>query len=123
MSRAFTPRAVEARRPAIRGGPRRSSCPRSPPARLDAQGDLGHRLPFAVISDLLGVPEADRAVFGEWTKTLGLAFLSIADHEVRARVEQALADLDAYVGDLIAERRARPGDDMLVPPDRGRGGR
>ena len=59
------------------------------------------------------MPEADRPIFGEWTKTLGLAFLSIADAEVRARVEQALADLDAYVGGLIAERRARPGDDMI----------
>ena len=67
----------------------------------------------AVVSDLIGVPDGDRGVFGEWTKTLGLAFLSIADREVRARVERALADLDASVGDLIAERRRAPGDDLL----------
>ena len=113
VSRAFTPRAVNARRPEIRARAEEILRPAIEPVELDVQGDLGHRLPLAVISDLLDVPEADRPVFGEWTKTLGLAFLSISDAEVRARVEQALADLDAYVGGLIAERRARPGDDMI----------
>jgi cytochrome P450 len=113
VSRAFTPRAVEARRPAIRARAEEILLPAVAAGRLDAQGDLGHRLPLMVVSDLLGVPDADREVFGEWTKTLGLAFLSIADVEVRARVTDALASLDAYVGDLIAERRGRPGDDML----------
>ena len=113
VSRAFTPRAVNARRPEIRARAEEILRPAIERGQLDVQGDLGHRLPLAVISDLLDVPEADRPVFGEWTKTLGLAFLSISDAEVRGRVEAALADLDAYVGGLIAERRARPGDDMI----------
>jgi cytochrome P450 len=113
VSRAFTPRAVAARRPAIRVRAEEILRPALERGELDAQGDLGHRLPLAVISDLLGVPGADRETFGEWTKTLGLAFLSISDREVRARVERALGDLDGYVGALIAERRARPGDDMI----------
>ena len=113
VSRAFTPRAVEGRRPAIRRRAEEILLPAVAAGRVDAQGDLGHRLPLAVISDLLAVPEADRATFGEWTKTLGLAFLSVADRDVRRRVEQALADLDAYVGGLIADRRRAPGDDLL----------
>jgi cytochrome P450 len=113
VSRAFTPRAVEARRPAIRGRAEEILLPALGGGTLDAQGDLGHRLPLMVVSDLLGVPGEDREVFGEWTKTLGLAFLSIADVEVRSRVADALASLDAYVGGLIADRRRHPGDDML----------
>ncbi len=113
VSRAFTPRAVEARRPAIRARADEILLPALEGGALDAQGDLGHRLPLMVVSDLLGVPDEDREVFGEWTKTLGLAFLSIADVQVRALVAEALASLDAYVGGLIADRRRRPGDDML----------
>jgi hypothetical protein len=113
VSRAFTPRAVAARRPDIRARAEEILLPALEEGRLDVQGDLGHRLPLAVVSDLLGVPEPDRAVFGEWTATLGLAFGSGADPTVRARVEQALADLDGYVAGLIAQRRAAPGDDLL----------
>ena len=114
VSRAFTPRAVDARRPEIRRRVEEIVDPAVAAGRLDAQGDLGHRLPLAVVSDLLGVPEGDRVTFGEWTKTLGLAFLSVADRDVRARVEDALANLDAYVTDLVAQRRADPGDDLLT---------
>lgn len=113
VSRAFTPRAVEARRPAIRARAEQILLPALEGSTLDAQGDLGHRLPLMVVSDLLGVPDEDREVFGEWTKTLGLAFLSIADVEVRRLVTEALASLDDYVGSLVADRRRQPGDDML----------
>jgi cytochrome P450 len=104
---------VEQRRPAIRARAEEILRPAIARGELDAQGDLGHRLPLMVVSDLLGVPDGDREVFGDWTKTLGLAFLSISDVEVRVRVTEALASLDAYVAALIAERRGRPGDDML----------
>jgi cytochrome P450 len=52
-------------------------------------------------------------MFGAWTSTLGLAFGAIADPSTRARVEDALAHLDAFVRSLIDERAARPGDDLL----------
>lgn len=114
VSRAFTPRAVDRRRPDIRARAEQVLVPAIAAGVLDAQGDLGHRLPLMVVSDLLGVPEADRDVFGEWTTTLGLAFLSVSDDQVRSRVEAALASLDGYVADLVADRRAAPGDDLLT---------
>ncbi len=113
VSRVFTPRAVERLRPTIRDRATEILGPAIEVGRLDVQGDLGHRLPLAVISDILAVPEADRAMFGVWTKTLGLAFGSIADTEVRVAVEAALVDLGEYVGALIEDRRARPGEDLL----------
>lgn len=113
VSRVFTPRAVAARRPAIRARAEEILLPAVEEGRLDVQGDLGHRLPLAVISDLLAVPEEDRATFGEWTSTLGLAFLSVADAGARAAVVDALGALDDYVTALVARRRAAPGDDLL----------
>jgi cytochrome P450 len=113
VSRAFTPRSVERLRPQIAGHVQSILAPALEVGRFDAQGDLGHRLPLAVISDLLDIPEADRASFGVWTKQLGLAFSAIRDPLIHREIEDALAQLDAYVKVLIAERRKAPGEDLL----------
>ena len=113
VSRAFTPRSVEQMRPQIAAHARVILAPGFEAGVFDAQGDLGHRLPLAVISDLLDVPEEDRATFGRWTKLLGLAFSSLHDHHLLREIEDALAQLDAYVKGLIADRRRSPGQDLL----------
>jgi cytochrome P450 len=113
VSRAFTPRAVEALRPGIRARAEEILLPALEKNELDAQNDLGHRLPLAVMSDMLGVPEADREAFGGWTTDLGLVFGAAVDPEIRTQVEASLAELEAYVRNLIAERRRKPGDDLL----------
>ncbi len=113
VSRAFTPRSVERLRPQIAEHVQSILAPALEEGRFDAQGDLGHRLPLAVISDLLDIPEADRATFGVWTKQLGLAFSAIRDPLIHRQIEDALAQLDGYVKGLIAERRRAPGEDLL----------
>jgi hypothetical protein len=113
VSRAFTPRSVERLRPQIAEHVRAMLAPGFEQGRFDAQGDFGHRLPLAVISDLLDIPEADRATFGVWTKQLGLAFSAIRDPLIHRQIEDALAQLDGYVKGLIAERRRAPGEDLL----------
>jgi cytochrome P450 len=113
VSRAFIPRSVERLRPQIADHVRTILKPAIDAGRCDAQGDLGHRLPLAVISDLLDIPEADRATFGVWTKQLGLAFSAIRDPRIHRQIEDALAQLDGYVKSLIAERRRVPGEDLL----------
>ncbi len=113
VSRAFTPRSVERLRPQIAEHVRTILAPGLAEGRFDAQGDLGHRLPLAVISDLLDIPEADRAMFGQWTNKLGLAFSAIRDPLIHQEIEDALAQLDAYVKGLVAQRRRSPGEDLL----------
>jgi cytochrome P450 len=113
VSRAFTPRSVERLRPQIAAHVQTILTPALETGRIDAQGDLGHRLPLAVISDLLDIPEADRPIFGQWTKQLGLAFSAIRDPLIHREIEGALAQLDAYVRGLIADRRRAPGEDLL----------
>ena len=113
VSRVFTPRAVNGLRSGIRSRAEDILLPAFKDGRLDVQGDLGHRLPLAVISDMLAVPEIDRPRFGEWTSTLGMAFGAISDLDVRQQVEVALEQIEEYVGGMIAERRVHPGDDLL----------
>ena len=60
-------------------------------------------LPITVICELLGIPVADR----EWIKVTVTAYDDPAEHQ---RVEQELA---AYFTELIAAKRAQPGDDLV----------
>ncbi|HEY6494875.1 MAG TPA: cytochrome P450 [Trebonia sp.] len=64
-------------------------------------------LAVAVISELLGVPAADRSDFREWTMNL---FFRVG---TPAEVAASAARTSEYLGALIAARRAEPRDDLL----------
>lgn len=77
--------------------------------------DLVHQLagPLsnATISDLLGVPEADRGQLDRWTD----AFLNGNDAVAGGmRGDEALAASAAYLMGLLLERRERPGSDLIT---------
>jgi len=83
-----------------------------PRGRCDFLRDVAAELPLQVTAALFGVPQADRHKIFEWTT----AFVDYADRDLgqsSARLARAAAELAAYGGDLIAAKRARPGDDML----------
>lgn len=79
----------------------------------DVMADLALELPVTVIGELVGVPPADRRQFPE----LVFRFFAAGRPEATAeQVDAAEAAGDAmrtYFGTLIAERRARPRDDLL----------
>jgi cytochrome P450 len=62
---------------------------------------------MSVICDLLGVPDAERAAFRRWSNTL---LSSDGDGAGRTAAGMAMAQ---YLSALVAEKRARPADDML----------
>ena len=70
---------------------------------IDLLGAYARPLPIAVLCELLGIPVADRA----WIAVTVAAYDERAEHQ---RVER---DLAAYFTELIAARRAEPGDDLV----------
>lgn len=115
VSRAFTPRRVAELEPRIREIARhhlgRALAGGGRTAEFDLIADLAGRLPMDVISELLGVPPADR------DELRRLADLVLHREEGLADVppagaEAALALVGYYAG-LVAERRARPGHDLV----------
>jgi cytochrome P450 len=70
---------------------------------IDLLGGYARPLPIAVLCELLGIPVADRA----WIAVTVAAYDERAEHQ---RVERELA---AYFTELIAARRAEPGDDLV----------
>ena len=86
---------------------------------LDVVADLALPLPAAVISHVLGVPDADRERFVAWSDAaLGLQGKQRPTLEVARRASQAYAALMRYFEDLIHDRRHHPragdGDEDFV---------
>jgi cytochrome P450 len=70
---------------------------------IDLLNAYARPLPIAVLCELLGIPVADRA----WIEVTVAAYDDRAEHQ---RVERELA---AYLTELIAAKRAGPGDDLV----------
>ncbi|MBL7256241.1 cytochrome P450 [Paractinoplanes lichenicola] len=110
VSRSFTPRTVDALRPFVRATTERLA---DEIDGADFVATFADRLPLAVLSELLGVPEADHELFSAWAGDIGLIFALAAGGDTAARVERAVAGLDAYVEGLIDEKAKRPADDLV----------
>lgn len=110
VSRGFTPRQVEAVEPAVRA----FVVERIERLRADGGGDivaeLFKPLPSMVVAHYLGVPEADRAQFDQWTDAIMAASTEgggITD------AGDAIGDMMAYFTGLIEWRRREPADDTI----------
>lgn len=111
VSRAFTPRRIAALEDHIRELCAELLEPWEPGEPFDFVEDFGATLPSMVICELLGVPGEDRP----WVKDrIDVIFHiepgvgMINDISFRAGL-----DLHGYLIELLAERAARPGDDLL----------
>jgi cytochrome P450 len=86
--------------------------------RFDAVDDLAHPLPVNVICRLLGVPIEDDAEFSHASALLAQAldpFFAATGAPAAGMDERIAAGqwLRGYLHDLIDQRRARPGDDLM----------
>jgi cytochrome P450 len=82
----------------------------------DLVSAYAHPLPVMVISDLLGVPEADREPFYAWSRALarGLDPDFTVTAEVIDQRREAILNLSSYFASLAAKRRKCPADDLVT---------
>ena len=109
VNRGFTPRRVTELEPELRS----YVYDRVRRLRADGSGDFVSTVaaptPNWVVSAYLGVPEADRDLFGRWTAQIVQA--GSTGHGDGAR--EALIELYGYFSELIDRRRREPGDDLV----------
>jgi cytochrome P450 len=113
VSKAFTPRTVEALRPKIE---------RLADEVLDALGTgevdimaaLAFPLPVSVIGEMLGVPAADRPQFQRLVRASAAALEPFVPPEALTLANEATLEMEDYFRHLVAERRQAPGDDLLT---------
>jgi cytochrome P450 len=113
VSKTFTRRTIDDLRPAIA----RTVAALLEPLGARGGGDilqaLAFPLPVAVIGELLGVPEPDRAQFRELVGDVTAVLETLPTPAQLAAADAAHMKIRAYFILLIAEKRRRPGKDLL----------
>jgi cytochrome P450 len=114
VSKAFTPRAVQALRPRITDLVDGMLDAAEREGRVDLVDVLAFPLPFAVIAELLGTPPADHERIRKLTGTVVRSLEPVADPAVASAIAAADSELTAIAADMIAWKRANPADDLLT---------
>lgn len=114
VSRAFTPRRIDALRPRVAALASDLLDAFEGREEVDLVGELAWPLPVAVIAELLGVPQADRQQFREWSDALTALLDPLQAQGGMAPAESAYFELAAYFREALRERRARPREDLLT---------
>ena len=110
VGKSFTPRRVAELEPRIRQLAIEHLEPAVEAKSFDFIADFAGRLPMDVISELMGVPAADRAELRRLADTVVHREEGMTDVPPEG-AEAALA-LAVYYADMVAERRRRPHQDL-----------
>lgn len=78
--------------------------------RPDLIGDFAAAIPIEVIGNLLGVPAGEREPLRAWSLAILGALEPVPTPGQRALGDGAVEEFLAYLADLVARRRAAPGD-------------
>ncbi|RKR86950.1 cytochrome P450 [Micromonospora pisi] len=108
IAQAFGPQRIAGLRPRVEAAAQELLDRVAAHGHADLVADFAGPLPVTVISDLLGVPEADRAALRGWTDVM----LSPPADDPRAGA-RVIMRLQEFLVALIADKRRQPGDDLL----------
>ncbi|MFI1681805.1 cytochrome P450 [Streptomyces sp. NPDC020607] len=113
VAKAFTPRTVEGLRPYVE----QLADDLVRDLVADGGGDLKARvaepLPVAVIAQMLGIPESDRGLLRPWSAAICGMYELNPSEETATRAVRASREFTAYLRELIAVRREKPGEDLI----------
>ena len=80
------------------------------PDEADLVENYAAAIPIEVIGNLLDVPHADRGPLRAWSLAILGALEPATPPDLLARGNTAVQEFLAYLGELVADRRAHPGD-------------
>ena len=109
---AFTPQAADRLRPFMRQVVGDLVDAFAEPGRCEVVADLCEPYPIPIICELLGAPKEDWRQFSAWATDIFRIFNQNLAEDLPL-IEAADAALEAYLVELITERRRAPKDDLL----------
>lgn len=114
VNKAFTPRLTEQLRPQIQAIADELLDAADGHDPVDLIAALANPLPVLVIGAMLGLPPADRHRLKGWSDDLA-HFLGAAapTPELAGAALRCVVELESYFRGVIAERRLRPGPDLI----------
>ncbi len=112
VNRAFVSRAIDRLKPGIE-----TLChelvDRFGSGTIDLISAYATPIPVMVIADLIGVPRAYCDALLDWSHAMVAMYQFGRNHEVERRAADAAAAFDAFLRDLIHDRRGTPRDDLI----------
>ena len=114
----FTTRAIESWRSIIQNTTDRLLDQVQNHGGMDVVSDLAIPLPGFIITEIMGVPETDRANLLEWARDIGTFFgaaggSNIDIEELARKADKAAAQFSGLISQLVEQRRRQPGTDMI----------
>ncbi|WP_217558826.1 cytochrome P450 [Paenibacillus sp. GbtcB18] len=109
-SKAFTPQMIEGLRPRIQQIADELLDAVQERGEMDLVADFAYPLPITVISEMLGIPAADRSLFRGWTQKLLQA--AAVPSQGSTVAEEALEEFIGYIRTLLDDKRRNPGTDV-----------
>jgi pimeloyl-[acyl-carrier protein] synthase len=113
VSKAFTPRRIEALRPRVEAIVDELLGAAAAKGEMELIHDLAHPLPVVVIAELLGVPLEDRERFRGWSSDVVEILDLMSGRDGLRPAWRGAEGLAGYFRGLLAERRRAPKDDLL----------
>jgi cytochrome P450 len=114
VTKVFTPKAVGALEPKVTALVDAALDRIAEQGTVDLIDALAFPLPFAVISEMLGMPPTDHVRLRELTGTLVRSLEVVNDPEVIRAITAADVELTAMMRDIIAWKRNNLADDLLT---------
>lgn len=114
ISKAFTPRAVEAMRPRIQSLVSELLDRHSASEHIDVIADLAYPLPTIVIADMLGVPAQDSQLLKGWSDAIA-SFMGASQlgPEIAGRAVRAVVEMEDYLRIVMEEHRRAPKPNLM----------
>ena len=115
LHRSFTPHAVEQMRLQTRTIIERQldEVEQRTHHEMDLMSEFAVSIPAAVILKMLGIPDDETAGMTEMLECVRQSSQNAEDPEWRSRADAVLEERHEYLLGLVAERRRRPGDDLI----------
>ncbi|RJL22567.1 cytochrome P450 [Bailinhaonella thermotolerans] len=113
VSKAFTPRMVEALRPQVRRIAQDLVDAFVEKGGGDLVSEVAEPLPVTVIAAMLGVPESDRHLLRPWSADICGMYELNPSEEAQHKAVRASREFADYLRELARARRADPGDDLI----------
>lgn len=110
---AFSPRRIEDLRASVEKRVAGHLARAQQAGEFDLVAGLASPLPIGVITDLLGIPDADHAAFTRYGTALGSALAGLRSLRHAREVMAASRDLERLFEDIFERRRREPRDDLI----------
>ncbi len=114
IMKGFTPVALERFRPRLVALVERALEKGRSQGEMDVVSDFAEPIAINAIAELFALPESNRPQFMRWAKDLLKATGSaVNSEEARSSVRRTSHEMVSYLRNIVEQRRAAPGDDLI----------